>query len=121
MEAKKTKSRMGRPPKIIDWKKVESLCQIHCTESEIASVMEIHIDTLYDKCKKEYGLTFPEYYKKHCEGGKMSLRRAQFKKAVVDGNPALQIWLGKQILGQKDHVDFSTAQPIILGYDPKDI
>ena len=117
MEAKKRP--VGRPPKIIDWKKIESLCQIHCTESEIASVMDIHLDTLYDKCKLEHGIIFPEYYKKHCEGGKMSLRRKQFSKAVVDGNPAMLIWMGKQILGQKDSMDLYNVEPIKLAYDPK--
>lgn len=34
--------------------------------------------------------------------GKASLRRAQWVKAVKEGNTTMQIWLGKQYLGQKD-------------------
>ena len=34
----------------------------------------------------------------------MSLRRAQYQKAL-DGNPTMLIWLGKQILGQRERVD----------------
>jgi len=34
----------------------------------------------------------------------MSLRRAQIKTAL-DGNPTMQIWLGKQYLGQHDKIE----------------
>lgn len=34
--------------------------------------------------------------------GKASLRRAQWVKAVKEGNTTMQIWLGKQYLGQRD-------------------
>lgn len=108
---------MGRPPKVVDWKQVQLMCKIQCTESEIASVLEIHIDTLYEKCKAEHGMTFPEYFKQFSENGKMSMRRAQYKKAL-EGHPTMLIWLGKQMLGQRDQVEFSNAQPIALGYDP---
>lgn len=114
----KTNKKMGRPLKVIDWPKVESLCKLLCTESEIASVMDCHIDTLYEACKREHNSTFPEFYKKHSDNGKMSVRRAQFKKGVVDGHPTMLIWLGKQMLGQRDQVEFSNTQPIQLGYDP---
>lgn len=119
--AVKPKAKMGRPPKEINWAQLESLCKIQCTQSEISSVIGVSEDVISENCKKTYGLTFPEYYKKHSDGGKMSLRRAQFKKAVVDENPTMQIWLGKQMLGQRDQVEMSAAQPILLGYDPKDL
>jgi len=115
---KKTNNpKMGRPPKKIDWKQVELLCKILCTESEIASVCEVHIDTLYTRCVAENGQTFPEFYKQFSDQGKMSMRRAQYKKAL-EGHPTMLIWLGKQMLGQRDQVEFSNAQPIQLGYDP---
>ena len=33
--------------------------------------------------------------------GRTSIRRAQYK-AALDGNPTMLIWLGKQLLGQKE-------------------
>ena len=36
------------------------------------------------------------------EHAKISLRRMQFKSAE-GGNVTMQIWLGKQLLGQRDH------------------
>lgn len=110
-------AKMGRPIKPIDWKKVETMCQIQCTEVEIAAVLEIHLDTLAKACQRDHGLTFPEFFKKHCEGGKASIRRAQYKKAL-EGHPTMLIWLGKQYLGQKDQVELANANPIPLAYDP---
>jgi hypothetical protein len=121
MEAKKSPpKKMGRPLKPIDWKKVELMCQIACTEQEIASINEVCIDTLYDRCLSEHGVTFSEFFKKHSDGGKMSMRRAQFKKAL-EGNPAMLIWMGKQMLGQKEQMEVASVQPIVLGYDPKEL
>jgi hypothetical protein len=112
------KKKIGRPLKEIDWSKIEAMARILCTESEIASVTGYSIDLIGERCLRDHGMNFPDYYKKHSDGGKMSLRRSQFKKAVVDGNPALLIWLGKQMLGQKDQIDMSNTQPIALGYNP---
>ena len=46
------------------------------------------------------------------ERGLIELRRAQYKKATIDNNPALQIWLGKNMLAQSDtpNLDKKTAQ-----------
>jgi hypothetical protein len=38
------------------------------------------------------------------EGGRKSLRRMQYESATK-GNIAMQIWLGKQYLGQRDNLD----------------
>lgn len=108
---------MGRPPKPIDWAKVETLCSIQCTQEEIAAVMEIHLDNLCQAAKREHGMTFADLFKKWREGGRASLRRQQWKKAL-EGNPALLIWMGKQVLGQKDQVDYREVEPVKLGYDP---
>ena len=45
---------------------------------------------------------FAEIYKRGSEGGRKSLRRMQFESASK-GSIAMQIWLGKQYLGQSDH------------------
>ncbi len=93
---------MGRPLKVIDWKTVVNLCELQCTGEEIASVIEVDYDTLNTACKREHGKSFSDYFEEKRAGGKVSLRRAQFKTATEDGNPAMLIWLGKQMLGQKD-------------------
>lgn len=98
---KETPIQMGRPRKEINFAVFEGLCRIQCTEVEIASVLQVDIDTLNARLKENYGETFSEVYKKHSAPGKISLRRAQFK-AAENGNSTMLVWLGKQYLGQKD-------------------
>jgi hypothetical protein len=94
----------GRPRKEIDWALVDSLCGIHCTGDEIASVLNVHYDTLNNRCREEHGVNFSEYYKKASANGKISLRRQQYTVAMK-GNVSMLIWLGKNILGQRDTVE----------------
>lgn len=102
-------AKMGRPKKEIDIKTFEGLCKIQCTEKEICSIFDCCEDTLNAWCKENYQdddgkpLTFSETYKRVSAGGKASLRRIQFELAKKSAPMA--IWLGKQILGQKDSVD----------------
>jgi hypothetical protein len=86
---------MARPRKEIDWKIVEELALIQCTQKEIAHVIGIHEDTLTSR-KEFFGI-----YKKGKEEGKTSLRRLQWKSAQK-GNVTMQIFLGKQYLDQRD-------------------
>lgn len=80
------------------------MCMIHCTGEEIAGVMQMDYDTLNRICKEKHGFPISEYIKRHQSNGKMSLRRMQWKSAE-NGNVTMQIWLGKQWLGQRDVVE----------------
>ena len=95
---------MARPLKDIDWTTVEKLCGIQCTGEEIASIIEVDYDTLQRAIKREFNLSFADYFKKHSAKGKMSLRRKQYEVAS-SGNTTMLIWLGKQYLGQTDKQD----------------
>lgn len=98
---------MGRPKKNLtkkEWASVDYMCMIHCTGEEIAGVLGMDYDTLNRNCKEQKHCYISEYIKQHQHGGKMSLRRAQWKSAE-NGNVTMQIWLGKQWLGQKDQQD----------------
>lgn len=89
----------------IDWAKVKDMCAIMCTAEEIASISRICIKTLCNRCKSDHGMTFQEFWGVHSAEGKMSLRRAQYEAATTKGNVTAQIWLGKQVLGQRDKQD----------------
>lgn len=91
------KNKGGRPKKAIDYKLVERLGKIMCTEEEVANMLEVSVRTL--QRDKE----FCRIYKKATENGKMSLRRTQFKLARTSASMA--IFLGKQYLGQTDKVE----------------
>ena len=88
----------GRPKFVIDYKAVEKLASLMCTQEEIANFLGCSVDTL--QRDKE----FSGIYKKGMDNGKMSLRRLQYQSAQ-DGNVTMQIWLGKQWLGQRDNLD----------------
>lgn len=94
-------AKKGRPQKEIDQSKFETLCALFCTEEEIASVFECSVDTISRWCKRTYKQDFPEVWAEKSAKGKMSLRRMQYKSAEA-GNVTMQIWLGKQYLGQTD-------------------
>ena len=50
---------------------------------------------------------FSDFLEKHQSEGKASLRKAQFNNALA-GNATMQIWLGKQFLGQRDLKEIQT-------------
>lgn len=95
------KNPVGRPRKEIDIKQLAAMCQIQCTAEECASIFDCCADTLDARLKDAGYANFSEFYKIHSDEGKASLRRLQWKNAQ-NGNVAMQIWLGKQMLGQKD-------------------
>jgi len=90
-------------PQVIYWIERQS------TAEEIAGSCGVHIETLSTAIKKEFGLTFPELFKKHACIGRQSLRRYQFK--LAEKNVAMAIWLGKNYLGQHDPDNQNKAPP----------
>jgi len=96
---------MARPRKEIDWKIFEGLCSIACTITEICAVFDIDDMTLCRMIKRKYKKSFSEIYKEKRSLGNVSLRRAQWRAAVEQGNTAMLIFLGKNRLGQTDKVE----------------
>ena len=94
MSKEPVKNKGGRPKKVIDYKLVEELASIMCTQEEIAKILDISVRTLQRDNK------FCRVFKKGFEDGKSSLRRNQFK--LSETNATMGIWLGKQYLGQRD-------------------
>ncbi len=95
---------MARPKKYdIDTEQLEKLAELGCTNIEIASFFGCS-DSLIRK-------RYSEYVLKGKEKGKIRLRQWQMR-AARNGNAALLIWLGKQILGQADRkeIEFSDNQ-----------
>jgi AraC-like DNA-binding protein len=101
---KQAKNKGGRPAIKVDTDLIEKLAAIHCTNKEIAEVLGISIDTLQRN--------FPDFLQKGRATGKAKLRRLQWQKAE-EGNPTMLIFLGKQILGQKDQpFDDGDTEPL---------
>lgn len=97
----KAKNKGGRPKKLINYKTLDSLCRIHCTGEECANILGLKYETMDEAIKRDKGKGFREYFAEKSAGGKRSLRRKQWTKALAGDNTML-IWLGKQHLGQVD-------------------
>ena len=100
-------AKRGRPKKEIDRTQFEKLCGMQCTLKEIAGFFDCSEDTVERWCKREYKLNFADVYKIHCVSGLISLRRNQFE--LSKRSAAMAIFLGKQYLGQTDHIEVETA------------
>jgi hypothetical protein len=68
---------------------------------------------LYRRCKEDHKVVFDVYCQQKREAGKAMLRVRQFQTAI-EGNPTMQIFLGKQNLGQ-------TEKSELTGKDGKDL
>ena len=84
---------VGRNKKVVVPEEVEKLAKLWCTNQEIAEWFGIDTNTL------KYN--FSDLIAKGRSETKQALRRAQLKNAL-EGNTVMQIWLGKNILGQKE-------------------
>ena len=104
------KKKMGRPLKEIDKVQFEKLCNLQCTLLEIAGFFNCSDDTIERWCKRTYKTTFAECFKTFSHGGKISLRRTQFK--LAERSAAMAIFLGKQYLGQTDKTEMDVNTQI---------
>ena len=93
----------------INKEEFEKLCALWCTLVEISEFFGVSEDTLERWCMDTYGDTFAETYKRKASKGKMALRRWQMRSAEK-GNVTMQIWLGKQQLGQKETIDVNSNE-----------
>lgn len=95
---------VGRDKKVIPPEEVYKLAQLGCKDSEICDWFGIDDSTLKYNFKQELV--------KGRESLKHSLRRAQIQLAL-SGNAVMLIWLGKNILGQKETpTDTAEHQPL---------
>ncbi|MGA2149012.1 MAG: hypothetical protein ABSH49_29060 [Bryobacteraceae bacterium] len=110
--------RRGRKPVQIDLVELEKLCALHCTDQEIADWFGVSTRTIESRRKR------PEFAQVMSRGrsrGRISVRRAQMK-LLESGSGTMGVWLGKQLLGQRDvitnqHVG-SGGGPIELAMKP---
>lgn len=102
---KKAKSdKDGRPRIEVDMDLLSKLCQLQCTAVDCAHVLGMSTDTIDRRLKEDGFAGFDQFRAENNSMGRVSLRRVQFQTAMA-GNHTMQIWLGKQWLGQTDKVD----------------
>ena len=88
----------------IDLGLVERSAHIGCTNDEIVALLGIGRSTFYDRLKDDPELQ--EVIDRGRAVGRATLRRLQWQGAE-SGNPTMLIWLGKQMLDQKDKLENS--------------
>jgi len=88
---------MARPKKYdIDTTQLQKLAQLGCTNKEMADFFGCSADLL----EKSYS----EFLTKGRAEQKMRLRQLQWQSATK-GNVTMQIFLGKNLLGQQDKIE----------------
>lgn len=92
---------MARPPVDIDPTQVEKLAELGCKTKEIADYFECSEDTITRRFAAELA--------KGRSHLRMSLRRWQIESAKK-GNVVMQIWLGKQMLGQQERTQIELSK-----------
>lgn len=114
----------GAKAQPIDWDLVGKLAHLQCTQEEIAFACKVSVRLLDMRAPRELKEKFSEYVKKYAQGGRMSLRRWQWKAAEAEqsgrGSKTMLIWLGKQYLGQSDQGPIG-ANPGIHSADPEQV
>ena len=119
---KTVKKKVGRPKIILteeQWTLAERMAQVQGTGEEIAAVLGINYDTLDARIKDKGYANFSEWFAQKAAGGKISLRRRQFK--MSETSPAMAIWLGKQYLGQSDKMDSNVNNSHEAGDKPFEV
>lgn len=111
-------NRNGRPPKFFDWNILESLAIVeadcrYVAERILLASKEVTIEdlnkTMIDsmvkrinrKLRDRYDCSYVQYVDQKKESWRVKLRVLQ-RKTAEKGNAVMQIWLGKQDLGQTD-------------------
>jgi len=102
----------------INWKDMASLIQAGCTLEECAAYAGVHPDTLRDHCKKDNDLPFREFKQQNKATGKALLRQKQYAKAMK-GDNTMMVWLGKNMLDQRDKSDTRVTE-IRVGFDDEE-
>lgn len=104
----------------IDWNKVDEHLVAGCCGTDIAGLLGVYPDTLYDRCQKEKGTTFTAYSQQKKAKGDSLLKKQQFDKAMgytEFGDNTLLIWLGKIRMSQKETTEISVNEETRKSFD----
>ena len=95
----------GRKAAQIDPIELEKLCTLQCSDEEIAAWFGVSVRTVQNRRKQP---KFAEVMLRGKARGRISVRRAQMR-LLETGNGSIAIWLGKNLLGQRDTVQITGA------------
>ena len=99
----------GRPRAVVDLSLLEKLAQLHASHDEIAAMLKVSTGYVSEHLKPGADPAFADAHARGWSNGKLNLRRKQLEKAM-GGDATMQIWLGKNMLGQTDKAEVKTHQ-----------
>lgn len=102
-----SRQRAGRKPINIDIVELEKLCLLQCADEELAAWFGVSVRTIQARRKQRQ---FAEVMERGRAKGRISVRRAQMK-LLEQGSAPMGIWLGKQLLGQRDLTPIEVTGP----------
>jgi len=91
----------------VDLEQLERLCELQCTQAEIASFFRVSVSTIKRLAATPAVRNIIDH---GADLGRISIRRRQFK-LLREGSVTMAIWLGKQYLGQRDHLEHTLETP----------
>src|SRR5437016_4260339 len=94
------KKKVGRKAVQIDLVELEKLSSLHCTYEELAHWFSVSVRTIELRMKRP---DFAGAIQRGRAKGRISVRRAQMKM-LETGNGTMGVWLGKQMLGQRETI-----------------
>jgi len=97
----------GRKAIPIDLVELEKLCALQCTDEELSAWFTVSTRTIESRRKQSQ---FAEVMNRGKAKGRIAVRRQQMK-LMEAGNAAMGIWLGKQLLGQRDVTPIELSGP----------
>lgn len=102
----KAKRPVGRPKIEINLDELERLSALNCTMPELAAYFRVPLRTLEDRYTNDPDIRAT--INRGREVGKLSVRRKQMQIMNDMNSATMAIWLGKQLLGQRDKHDVIT-------------
>ena len=109
----------GRPVKPMDIAVIERAASIGCSPEEIAALCHVSRATFHSRVASDPVIA--DALERGRDQGRATLRRMQWQ-AAQKGNPTMLIWLGKQMLGQRDKHEIAGAEehPLVITYKWQD-
>ena len=105
---------VGRPKLELSETAISALAERGLTQEDCAAVLGCSVDTIQRRYLAVYNTGFTK--------AKASLRRKQFEMAI-GGNVTMLVWLGKNLLGQRDKHELTgvDGSPLIPDVDREEI
>lgn len=87
---------------------VERLAMLQCTQAEIAAFFDVSQSTVEKRMAQDDD--FRAAVERGMAKGRISVRRMQLR-LLDEGNATMAVWLGKQLLGQRDSHQLEHSGP----------